>query len=100
MGLALRSDTPKTREPYSILRDAWLGQRPRESRTSFKTVGDCPDFAQSSEQNGTVPFSERVLKLLLVVRHARIEGATGGSSTRVHRALLDKPAVAPPSFYG
>jgi hypothetical protein len=22
-------------------------------RSSFKTVGDCPDFAQSSEQNGT-----------------------------------------------
>lgn len=23
---------------------------------SFKTAGDCPDFAQSAEQNGTVPF--------------------------------------------
>jgi hypothetical protein len=32
-----------------------------------QTVGDCPDFAQSSEQNGTVPFSERVLKLLLTL---------------------------------
>src|SRR5206468_2511983 len=25
-----------------------------------KTAGDCPDFAQSSEQNGTVPLSEEV----------------------------------------
>ena len=33
----------------------------RFARSSFKTVGDCPDFAQSSEQNGTVPFSETVL---------------------------------------
>jgi hypothetical protein len=22
-----------------------------------KTAGDCPDFAQSAEQNGSVPFS-------------------------------------------
>ena len=34
------------------------------TRTGFKTVGDCPDFAQSAEQNGTVPFSETVLKHL------------------------------------
>ena len=44
--------------------------RPMESggettRSSFKTAGDCPDFAQSAEQNGTVPFSQAVLKLLL-----------------------------------
>ena len=26
-----------------------------------RTVGDCPDFAQSSEQNGTVPLSQMVL---------------------------------------
>jgi hypothetical protein len=26
----------------------------------LKTAGDCPNFAQSSEQNGTVPFSEAV----------------------------------------
>jgi eukaryotic-like serine/threonine-protein kinase len=26
-----------------------------------KTAGDCPDFAQSAEQNGTVPFSGAVL---------------------------------------
>ena len=26
------------------------------ARRSFKTVGDCPDFAQSAEQNGTVPL--------------------------------------------
>jgi hypothetical protein len=25
-----------------------------------KSGGDCPDFAESSEQNGTVPFSELV----------------------------------------
>ena len=25
-----------------------------------KTVGDCPNFAESSEQNGTVPLSETV----------------------------------------
>jgi hypothetical protein len=37
-------------------------------RSCFKTVGDCPDFAQSAEQNGTVPFSETVLKLLLVLQ--------------------------------
>jgi hypothetical protein len=35
------------------------------TRSGFKTVGDCPNFAQSAEQNGTVPFSETVLKLLL-----------------------------------
>ena len=39
----------------------------RRTRRSFKTVGDCPDFAQSSEQTGTVPFSETVLKLLLTI---------------------------------
>ena len=27
------------------------------TRTGFKTVGDCPDFAVPGEQNGTVPFS-------------------------------------------
>jgi NAD+ synthase (glutamine-hydrolysing) len=32
-----------------------------EIRNSNKTVGDCPDFAKSAEQNGTVPFSETVL---------------------------------------
>jgi hypothetical protein len=26
-----------------------------------RTGGDCPDFAQSAEQNGTVPLSETVL---------------------------------------
>ena len=36
------------------------------ARSSFKTVGDCPNFAESSEQNGTVPFSETVMKLLTV----------------------------------
>ena len=35
-------------------------------RTGFKTVGDCPNFAQSAEQNGTVPLSETVLKPVLV----------------------------------
>ena len=30
-------------------------------RASNKTAGDCPDFAESSEQNGTVPLSEAVL---------------------------------------
>jgi hypothetical protein len=25
-----------------------------------RTAGDCPNFAQSSEQNGTVPFSDAV----------------------------------------
>jgi hypothetical protein len=24
-------------------------------------AGDCPNFAESSEQNGTVPFSEAIL---------------------------------------
>jgi hydrogenase maturation protein HypF len=28
----------------------------------FKTAGDCPSFAESSRQNGTVPFSHAVLK--------------------------------------
>src|SRR5262245_17802261 len=41
--------------------DEQLDQR-EPFRTWFKTVGDCPDFAQSAEQNGTVPFSETVLK--------------------------------------
>ena len=26
-----------------------------------RTVGDCPNFAQSAEQNGTVPFAQTVL---------------------------------------
>jgi hypothetical protein len=30
-------------------------------RASDKTAGDCPNFAESAEQNGTVPFSEAVL---------------------------------------
>jgi hypothetical protein len=32
---------------------------------SFKTVGDCPKFAQSAEQIGTVPLPQTVLKLVL-----------------------------------
>jgi hypothetical protein len=32
---------------------------------SNKTVGDCPDFAKSAKQNGTVPLSETVLLQLL-----------------------------------
>jgi hypothetical protein len=27
-------------------------------RLFLKTVGDCPDFSESAEKNGTVPFSE------------------------------------------
>ena len=30
-------------------------------RNSNKTDGDCPDFAESAEQNGTVPLAEAVL---------------------------------------
>jgi CubicO group peptidase (beta-lactamase class C family) len=29
------------------------------TRSSFKTAGDCPNFAQSAEQNGTVPLPPR-----------------------------------------
>ena len=29
-------------------------------RADPKTAGDCPNFAESSEENGTVPFSEAV----------------------------------------
>jgi len=32
----------------------------RRLRAYPRTVGDCPDFAESSKQNGTVPFSETV----------------------------------------
>ncbi len=41
-------------------------------RSCFKTAGDCPDFAESSEQNGTVrtvPLSDAVLKQLLRKSH-------------------------------
>ena len=51
-----------------FVEDGGRGIQQREARSSFKTVGDCPDFAQSSEQNVTVPFSETVLKLLLDVQ--------------------------------
>ena len=40
--------------------------RPWPVDLGFKTAGDCPDFAQSSEQNETVPLSEAVLKPRLV----------------------------------
>jgi hypothetical protein len=43
------------------------------SRSSFKTAGDCPDFSVPWEKNGTVPFSEAVLKLLLVIHGKTIE---------------------------
>ena len=39
-------------------------------RASNKTAGDCPNFAQSAEQNGTVPFSEAVL-LDALISHLR-----------------------------
>ena len=32
------------------------------SRAYPRTAGDCPNFAESAEQNGTVPFSEAVLE--------------------------------------
>jgi hypothetical protein len=35
-------------------------------RACNKTVGDCPDFAESSEQNGTVPFSGTFCYTLLL----------------------------------
>ena len=34
-------------------------------RDDLKTAGDCPDFAESSEQNGTVPLSGVVLRWFL-----------------------------------
>ncbi len=39
--------------------------RPKGFRNSNKTIGDCPDFAESAEQNGTVPLSGTVLLELL-----------------------------------
>jgi hypothetical protein len=39
-----------------------LGRLPKLwLRDSNSTGGDCPNFAESSEQNGTVPFSQTVL---------------------------------------
>jgi hypothetical protein len=35
--------------------------RSKPFRNSSKTGGDCPNFAESSQQNGTVPLSETVL---------------------------------------
>ena len=54
----------KQRIAERIERQSAVQQRTtrRVLRSSFKTVGDCPDFAKSAEQNGTVPFSETVLK--------------------------------------
>ncbi len=37
----------------------WLGAV-SALRADPTTDGDCPNFAQSAEQNGTVPFSEAV----------------------------------------
>jgi hypothetical protein len=34
-----------------------------------ETVGDCPDFAESAEQNGTVPLSSTVFGLALILQH-------------------------------
>jgi len=39
----------------------WIDHAEQFVRAYPKTAGDCPNFAQSSEQNGTVPFSEAVL---------------------------------------
>ena len=41
---------------------AGAGPASRPLRAYPKTAGDCPDFAESSEQNGTVPFSEAVFE--------------------------------------
>ncbi len=54
----------------------------------FNTVGDCPDFAQSAEQNGTVPFSETVLNQSLSqgrlehVRYRPLGAAAGDDDPR------------------
>ncbi len=39
----------------------WLPPRVNILRNSNKTGGDCPDFAESSQQNGTVSLSQTVL---------------------------------------
>jgi len=36
--------------------------------SGFKAAGDCPDFSESARENGTVPLSAAVLRLLLVTR--------------------------------
>jgi glycosyltransferase involved in cell wall biosynthesis len=46
-----------------------------------KTAGDCPNFAESSEQNGTVPFSEAVLKRPLNVMFIITSMPVGGAET-------------------
>jgi len=51
-------------------------------RDSNKTVGDCPNFAEASEQNGAVPFSETVLLEFLNLLGARSGGAVCRASHR------------------
>ena len=57
------------------------------TRSGFKTVGDCPNFAQSAEQNGTVPFSETVLKRPLRTRNGRV------IRCRELKVLIDGPQI-------
>jgi hypothetical protein len=65
----VRPQSPRFRKPllYPLSYEGIKSSVPSFLRGSNKTVGDCPDFAESSEQNGTgtarrvVPFSETVL---------------------------------------
>ncbi len=50
-------------------------------------AGDCPDFAESSEQNGTVPLSEAVLLDAFILPAA---GRLGNEPLR----RADVPAIA------
>jgi len=51
---------PQLPSSSAIARQVCHLPRSRRIRAYPRTVGDCPDFAQSSEQNGTVPLSETV----------------------------------------
>ena len=45
------------------------------SENRFKTAGDCPDFAQSAEQNETVPFAEAGFETISKLLHAADDAA-------------------------